>query len=332
ALNNPVNNSDPMGLRCIGNLQVENCAGAADSIHAQIQADAELKYARMGMSGHPLAKAEAALHSFMVSPFTELLRLGRGTGNISGDLVYRPGIDPLSTTAPSAARVREQVNDRVFGFLSDVAIVGGAVGWLRSLAGSFRSGSGALDQMYAVAPAAKAEIDGLAGGIASRFGGHVATVPLKSRASAMRKILSDYGGDASQIRDLARNTIVVSTGQIDNVAAELAGIGARVKVIDGSADVLGYSGVNATFRTNAGIFGEIQVNSPAMIYAKESPAVARSILGDALYSRIASRSGLPGGLGHQYYEQWRVLDWMSPEAQDIARRSRSYYQAIRNAN
>jgi hypothetical protein len=186
-----------------------------------------------------------------------------------------------------------------------------------------------FDSIYSRAPAAKVEIDQLANEIADQFNGEVATAPIKSPERAMEKILNDYGGDATRIKDLARNTIVVSQDQIDSVAAELSARGAAVKVIDGATDPLGYSGVNATVETQAGVYGEIQVNSPEMIYAKEDEVSARSILGDDVYDSISSTTGVPGGLGHSYYEQWRVLDPASAEAQSIADLSKAYYNAVR---
>jgi hypothetical protein len=168
--------------------------------------------------------------------------------------------------------------------------------------------------------------------IASMFGGQVAKAPIKSQERAIQKIMNDYGGDASRIKDLARNTIIVSPDKMDSVVAELAKRGANVKVINGATDPLGYSGVNSTIKTQAGIFGEVQVNTPAMIYAKESEAMSRILLGDHMYSSIAARSGISGGQGHKFYEQWRVLSPNSTQAQSIAEQSRANYEAIRRAN
>jgi hypothetical protein len=82
----------------------------------------------------------------------------------------------------------------------------------------------------------------------------------------------------------------------------------------------------------SGNFGEIQVYSPAMIYGKESEPLARALLGDSVYNSIAARSGVPSGLGHGFYEQWRVLNPNSSAAASIAQQSRAYYDAVRRAN
>jgi len=69
-----------------------------------------------------------------------------------------------------------------------------------------------------------------------------------------------------------------------------------------------------------------------MIFAKESESVAKSLLGNKLYNSISLKAGLPGGQGHEFYEQWRILKPSSSQAQSIAAQSRAYYDAIRRAN
>jgi hypothetical protein len=189
-----------------------------------------------------------------------------------------------------------------------------------------------FEEQYAKAPAAKEEIDGVADDVARGADGRVAKAPIKSPARALEKINNDYGGDPTQIKDLARNTIVVRSDKIDSVANEFAARGATVKRIDADPNPMGYSGVNATMPTESGLTGEIQVNSPEMIYAKEPEPVARSILGDADYDAIASKTGVPGGQRHALYEQYRQLPPDSPEAGKLAEQSRAYYDAVRAPN
>lgn len=186
-----------------------------------------------------------------------------------------------------------------------------------------------LHEMLALAPKAKAEADALATRIADEFGGRVATAPLKSQARALEKIMADYGGDASRIKDLARNTIIVSDKDIPAVVAQLRAAGANVKIVAAAADPLGYSGVNATFKTSTGLTAEIQVNSAKMIFAKEGATNARAILGEATYNAIAREVGVEGGRGHVLYEQWRSLPPGSPDAARIETESRAYYAHFR---
>lgn len=210
-----------------------------------------------------------------------------------------------------------------------------------SLLGGFAGakGAGALEaerpvtlaDMYQKAPAAKAELDEFATQVANESGGQVAKAPIKSMERAQQKIDSDYDGDPLQIKDIVRNTIVVPEDQIPVVASKLQDAGASVKIIDADSNPMGYSGVNTTMKTSTGLTGEIQVNSPKMIYAKGPPDVARSILGEDGFNDLQQQTGLPSGTGHDLYEQWRVLpDKSSPEAQSLSQQSRDYYNAIRN--
>lgn len=188
---------------------------------------------------------------------------------------------------------------------------------------------GDFASMYAKAPAAKEEIDKLADDIAGRHGGRVAKAPIKSEQRALEKVNKEYGGDASKIKDLARNTIVVPEEKIDDVVRELEARGASVKRISSSSNEYGYSGVNTTMRTQTGLTGEIQVNSPEMIFAKEPEPLARGIIGDDVYNEISKKVGVEGGLGHKYYEIGRSLPPGDPQADAIARESRDYYDTVR---
>ena len=186
-----------------------------------------------------------------------------------------------------------------------------------------------LDAIYAKAPAAKAEIDALADQIANQTDGRVAKTPLKSRERAMVKATDDYGGDASKLKDVARNTVVVNQDQYNKAVTILQERGARINRISANSDPLGYSGTNSVVQTNAGIPAEIQVSTPDMIYAKEKPEVARTILGESSYNDMATRTGVPAGRGHELYEQWRSLPKGDPQRDKLAAESRTYYDVVR---
>jgi hypothetical protein len=187
-----------------------------------------------------------------------------------------------------------------------------------------------LDAIYAKASAAKDEVDSLAESIAKDTHGKVAKAPLKDRARAIQKANEDYEGDASKIKDIARNTIVVDQNQYGNAVALLEKHGATVTTIDPETDPLGYSGSNAVFVTEVCIPAEIQVNTPEMTYAKESPDNAKAILGEEKYAEIAEKTGISGGRGHQLYEEWRKLPDGDPRKVKLEHESRSYYDQIRN--
>ncbi|MCX6119117.1 MAG: hypothetical protein NT027_16390, partial [Proteobacteria bacterium] len=190
-----------------------------------------------------------------------------------------------------------------------------------------------LDQVYQLAPAAKQEIDGIADDLVSQVGGRVAKAPLKGRERALEKVMNEYNGDVTRLKDLARNTVVIEENQMQKAISIIENRGAKVKVIDGNIDPLGYSGVNTSMVTKSGLTGEIQINTPQMIFGKESPQVAKSILGDDLYNNLASKAGVPGGKGHDFYEKWRSLPPDSPLRKGIETESKAYYETIRrNAN
>ncbi|WP_196815166.1 RHS repeat-associated core domain-containing protein [Photorhabdus temperata] len=163
-----------------------------------------------------------------------------------------------------------------------------------------------FEKLYRMAPEAKSEIDDTADAIAASFKGDVAKAPLKGRARALEKIMHDYGGDPGGIKDLARNTIVVENDQISSVRKVMKHyVGADIKTIEPTRKSFGYSGVNSTMKTRVGVVGEIQINSPDMIFAKESERNARRVLGDAKFDALDahySARNVDGGQGHLFYD------------------------------
>jgi hypothetical protein len=77
------------------------------------------------------------------------------------------------------------------------------------------------------------------------------------------------------------------------------------------------------------VVGEIQVNTAKMIYAKEQPEIARTILGDDVYNSISRQVGVEGGRGHYYYELIRVMDSTNPaelkKKHELIEKMRKYY-------
>lgn len=193
----------------------------------------------------------------------------------------------------------------------------------------------ALDVLYERAGGAKTEIDAAADQIANKLGGKVAKAPLKGRARALEKANNDYDGDVTRLKDVARNTVVVKAGKEGEALAMLRELNPNisdknVKVIDAAQDPLGYSGTNVSVPTSHGP-AEVQINSPEMIYAKESPANARNILGNETYDALANTHGMPpGGEGHAYYEQYRSSSDPALKAK-VAEESRAYYDQVRRA-
>ncbi len=96
---------------------------------------------------------------------------------------------------------------------------------------------------------------------------------LKKLKRALAKVMSDYAGDATRIRDLVRGTVVVDTiEQAERAVALLRKrFGAPVKFRDFSMPIpgTGYRDIFMQFERAGGLAFEVQVNVPAMLEAKE---------------------------------------------------------------
>lgn len=188
-----------------------------------------------------------------------------------------------------------------------------------------------LSEAEKVANKAKAhgaELQGLAESIASRYGASVTPINYKSPASIERKAKLEGGYD--KITDAVRTTIISDRAQLKPLVEELRQRGARVK--EQTPDRYnGYSGYISKVRFSDGTVGEIQVNTPKMIYAKETTDVARRLIGAERYAQIQRETGLEGGRGHKLYEKIRVLDEVKDRAQIISlqKESNEYYAHFR---
>lgn len=130
--------------------------------------------------------------------------------------------------------------------------------------------------MYERAAQNKDKFDKINKEIAESVGGKSAVVPLKGSARAVEKIMADYEGDPSKIKDLLRTTIEIKspsdvTKAIDQLKAKY---GEPVKfrnALDPNAPSVGGSGyrdVNMVVEIN-GSYAEVQINFPQMLEAKE---------------------------------------------------------------
>ena len=173
--------------------------------------------------------------------------------------------------------------------------------------------------------------------IAKDIGVTVTPVNLKSSRRILEKANNDYGGDIAKVKDMIRNTFITTT---DTKYEEvLSGVKksfniVRLKQQTAASDPLGYSGTLIHIKSKEGVFAEIQVNTAQMIYGKEVQAEA--LLGKDLFNQIKAKSGLDPGLGHKYYEEFRVLDENSPEdllkINKLKAESKRYYAKLRNIN
>lgn len=185
-----------------------------------------------------------------------------------------------------------------------------------------------FNALYRQAPAAKQQIDELAGRLANKYRGTVIQAPLKSRGRAWEKVLNNFGGDTSRINDIARNTLVVKKRNVGNVIKELEVEGAAIKVISPLPGGGGYKGVHATIHTRSGLSAEIQIHTPNMIVANLPEDVARGALSAQTYSDInnfATRSGYSSGKGHSLFEVVRDANKSIRVRDEAASNLRDYY-------
>ena len=184
------------------------------------------------------------------------------------------------------------------------------------------------------AKSAETSVSSLSNSIAEKFGGYSTPVNFKSYDSIKRKANSDYNGNVNKIQDSIRTTIILDEKNIEkcleNIQKNTNFIRIKVQTPD---KYMGYSATITNIKTNHGVIGEIQVNTAKMIYAKEKPNVAKSVLGEDVWNKIKKETGMQGGLGHKFYEEFRILDKNIPEQAkkmiEIEKRSREYYKHFR---
>lgn len=169
------------------------------------------------------------------------------------------------------------------------------------------------------------EVQKLAEYIAKKDKGFVTPINYKSISSIIRKATTE-GITPYDIKDGVRTTIIVPKSQIDKILKELSESESFVRMKRQKAEsFMGYSGNIVNIKTSNGLIAEIQVNTEQMIYAKEKPEDAKRILWEKRWEEIRKQTGIEGGLGHKYYEEWRVLDKADKKAQKIAKKSIEYY-------
>ena len=169
------------------------------------------------------------------------------------------------------------------------------------------------------------EVQSLAEGIASRYSGYVTPVNYKSKSSITRKVNTEHV-TPYDIKDAVRTTIIAPKSEIESILKELNNLPSFIRLKRQKPEsFMGYSGNIVNIRTSNGLTAEIQVNTDRMIYAKELPEEAKRILGENRWNEIHKETGLEGGLGHKYYEEWRMMDKSNPKAIEIAKKSAEYY-------
>lgn len=175
------------------------------------------------------------------------------------------------------------------------------------------------------------ELDNIAKKYASEFDANVTKINIKTKESILRKAVNEYEGDVTLIKDSVRNTIIAPQDKIDKLLSRFEADKniLRIKKQLADKDPLGYSGYIVNYKLKNGTIGEIQINTAKMIYAKEKEAYARSILGPVLYYKVKREIKTPGGLGHTFYEEWRMYKRETKRKLQIAKQSKAYYALFR---
>jgi hypothetical protein len=135
--------------------------------------------------------------------------------------------------------------------------------------------AGVLNARYAEAAEAKPNFDHALRGIAEEVGGRPEIRPLKDSGRAVDKILSDYDGDASRVKDILRGTIQVpdaaSMARVAEVIRDRFSIESeKNRAVSPGPD--GYRDIMFKVHTPNGHVAEIQVHLPAMVEAKHGIA------------------------------------------------------------
>ena len=178
------------------------------------------------------------------------------------------------------------------------------------------------------AKASGEEVQSLAENIAQQFEATCTPINFKSAASISRKVFTERSerptSTPNDLKDTVRTTIVSDPQYIAQIVAELKSHNSFIRYKQQETP-LGYTGNIVNIKTKNGIVAEIQINTARMIYAKEEPSDAKRVLGERLWNEIHKNTGLEGGLGHRYYEAYRILDPKSLEAEKILKQSLEYY-------
>lgn len=131
--------------------------------------------------------------------------------------------------------------------------------------------------MYDAAAASKPAFDSAISDIAAAVGGNAKLVGLKQSGRAVDKVLEDYGGDPTRIRDLLRATVEVDSSAAAQRAVasmferfEVLPTGRRNLLDPAVEPVDGYRDAKLNVRLPDGTVAEVQVNLPSMLAAKKT--------------------------------------------------------------
>lgn len=191
--------------------------------------------------------------------------------------------------------------------------------------------------------------------VAYQTGASFVPGPLKGLDGVIRKVMDfttkrdpatgaildkGYQGNYAGMKDEVRMTLVADdkntyTKACIKVKEVVDGVGSGMMMMKNNPrnpddDPCGYSDTNMVVRLPNGEPGEIQVNQRAIIYGKMADYAFREQLqvSHDEYMRLAMNYEIDGGMGHVFYEIYRV----APESDNgtmAAKLSKRYYNVLR---
>ena len=169
---------------------------------------------------------------------------------------------------------------------------------------------------------------------ASIPGAEFIEAPLKGADRTLEKVINETKtGDVSEIKDIARNTIMPTTKEAH--AQVVAKMDARKDIYarkpQEGKDFMGYKGMIYNIKSPSGNITETQVVSPEMMFGKMLPEDSKRILGAEKFAEIQKRTGLKPGYGHEIYDKWRSMtrkEKASPAGQKLRKESEDYYAQL----
>ena len=138
--------------------------------------------------------------------------------------------------------------------------------------------------------------------------------PVKGEARARQKTAWDYGGDFHDLKDVVRMTIIADDKNYLNqvrqalvaycVPSNGYGVIKNAETLPEN-DPCGYSGLNFVAKLPNGRSGEIQANTPNIMFGKMSKEKFVKFLNPSKHAEIQGKYGIECGLGHGLYEVYR---------------------------
>ncbi len=146
-----------------------------------------------------------------------------------------------------------------------------------------------ITEVCKMAHAAGKEVQSTAKSIAQKYGAKCTPINFKSEESIRRKVLLERQENPmfspKNLKDTVRTTIVADNKNIEFIISDLIKHKSFVRLKEQKTS-LGYVGNIVNLITNNGLIAEIQIITPYMIYAKESPKIAKQILGESMWNKI----------------------------------------------